>query len=1459
MSQSFISTTPGTSSDYIKYLFDQPIKDDRGGDAILFDFSLAKTDSSFVKLNRGNYIKFTTNTYGVWFTGYITNEPEYTYLGAASGVPQWGYKYEASSDEVILSQNTLGIMPPFINATQGGILQALAERIAPGLFDYTNLSAGMTLARYIVDPTKKFSDVVKEFSNSAVYRFYGKDHKLYFTSQDALPQGCVIDGSSARFTPADLTIKASTGTPILNDVVVLGDIEPQNFVSEYFIGTGFDGQESLVQNVFGVESTVLLDDDFSSTGFDISKWTLWDDPQTYLNIFNGYLNVIGGPGTGNFVHLDSASLVPLGGNLRITHGDFDFVPQAGSNVVCGLVGGLYVNPPADTTTALVTAGHYTGCVYGIAVNIVSGVLKINPVVNEILDSSQSVTLQPNAAAGNPPLYQSATSYVVGDNVVYGGGYFTCIANTTANAPTGGNIGVYWAITAAKRYVLRTVLTGTRVFRGSQEYNYLDANGVVGNIPADDHADSIVAQTYITEIDPNTGQVTAGFPKVWTNTFAVTSNQVYANYVLVASNNLHCTVTNTTISTPMQAELAIQPEGTPGFISKLIGPNEVDSSDGLAPFATITQSGGKNQKQNILGSPQFHAGNPTLTFFKNTAALVSTVPQKGDIIQVSYRSAGAAMGRARSDASVLLEAANWGDSGVRSIVRNGDVVPNPATSLDCEAAAAAIVAQNSYTHYEGSYKVVSDNVTSEPLAGAILPFSNLPAGAFVATSFNEPITEVKTTMLSSDGVERFEHEITYGLKNDSTVLRNVLAKFQVQSDVFSPQDTAETPKFVPVEGIGLAYAQDVTSVSLDMSGGHLLGVDASSIYFQLNNTVANPTDGGFEARYTDSGWGCDDGSNLAARFTGTTFSVPRNARGKVVFVKAQDGRNKISGSEDWRVNNGAGLFFGSRWAIGTAAVVTQEYLPDPDNVLSAINKIVNSTGSTDGVGQTTQSMLQTNGDQVVFSMSLKGTAGDVIVLNAQCSTGAHGSSSQAFTMTGGWQRISTSFTIAGIGGGGSTTEAYYVHISMPPHTTVHGTRASLEVGTLVETIYCKTSANVNSVVGPAYGANSRYAAVVHTAYPNIPDAPMASVDITDRVNPVINVQLPGVAEDVWGIEVRASDDTTVIYSADLSDAGYSPLITDVGNSSRSLSYYVYTYNLLKEYSSSYHLTATINTPSVSGLVITDLTKTLSWVGVDSTKYTVEVDSVDNTFFSEQIIDTTEVVDPTQFLILTDNDFFGHRFFRVTPRDTIGAGTGVILEHTFTPPAPPTGHPFVGVNPRTAWSVYAVDSTRSGYSASNVLDSNIWSVWSSNGGGSGYIIIDFGAEQEFDAVQVRNRSDQSRGQLNSFDIYGSHDHITYTHLGATQTGVQDVGGLHTFTPSGGPFTYRYLKLDIHSVYDILFGSNIVIAEIFTIRSKHITEVAPPTTPGVIVVPPEVDIKYNDGYVAYVQTHYGLRGIQ
>jgi hypothetical protein len=182
---------------------------------------------------------------------------------------------------------------------------------------------------------------------------------------------------------------------------------------------------------------------------------------------------------------------------------------------------------------------------------------------------------------------------------------------------------------------------------------------------------------------------------------------------------------------------------------------------------------------------------------------------------------------------------------------------------------------------------------------------------------------------------------------------------------------------------------------------------------------------------------------------------------------------------------------------------------------------------------------------------------------------------------------------------------------------------------------------------------------------LPPAPTATIDYTNKLSPIITVALPSAAGDVWGVEIRASDNTTVLYHKDLTATDFVPTFT-ADNSvalTRNLSYYVYTYNLLGEFSSSgYNATATIPTPAISaGPTVDELTKLLTWAGTDASGYRVEIDKVSMAFASESVNTTSS----NPYYALTDTDFFFQRYFRITPYDALGDGTPATGSHVYTP--------------------------------------------------------------------------------------------------------------------------------------------------------------------------------------------------
>jgi hypothetical protein len=1248
MPLTFTTTAAGASSDYIRYLEGKAKKVDKQGQPTTLEFTLVPVDGSFVKLVRGNYIKFDTVTYPNWFTGFITNAPEYEYLGTKSGVPTWGYRYKAVSDEYLLNLKPIGLVPPFVNMTMGAILRYLVGVLAPGLYTTTGILDGPTISRYVPDPEKTFSQIVQDFCDKAQYKFRANNMALTFKPQDSGAIGITVDGSNKHFSPNLLDITPSTD-PVINEAVVMGAVEPQNYINEYWYGDGLTGTFPLLESIYGTDRTLLLDEVFSGNTLDSSKWTEFDDANDWLKVANGYLNALGG----NFDHafnryVTSANLIPLEGTLRITHGEWDFVNTGTVNRVQGIIGGLWTTTPNYGDGA----NNFPGCIFGIRVMRWSdGTVHVTPLYNSVLNGGQDLQV-----------------------------------DTT------------------KRYIIRTMLVADQAARTTTAQNYLSSSGVVTSVSGTNLSTAVTMTTTLTEINPSTGAVTN--TTTWTSSTTLNSAQLYAYYVPMVTDDLHATVSGITISKPMEIFLEQKPSGG-SFSTKYVGPNDLDSFDGTQPIATITSSNsGAVTRSSMLGTRQYNPGSASLTYFKDTTKQISYVPGVGELIHLRYRSAGASTARVRDNSSISSEASLWGDNGVRSKVFT-KLDPLPRTSVDCEATASAIVGDNNYQRYQGSFTQVSTFFTAEPYSGGILSFTNLPSGLLSVPSLE--VNTVETEMISSRPSELFSHKLSFGQKD---VVNRFVNQYRQPTDVFAPEDSAEIPSYINPAGVGLAFAPDViaptftslTSTDLSFntnqaaptvpnlllwtqafdnaawstSGGVILPTitanaatapdgtatadvlvwaGATTSYgigqqitptadilvagqrftfscwmkvasgtanlsllledqafgfvtttafalttswqrFSITGTMLststgikaflyNPssaaatyhvwgaqleagnvctpyfkndgsrtTAGGFEVRYSDESWGVDDAKNLITRTSSQTFSIPRSVRGRIAYVKAYDARNYLKNSED---------LTGTGWSVNGAVTRTNSSQTDPDGNTSTVTSVAFPASAAANIFQI--STVPAQGSTACFSISMKGTAGNQVRIRIESETSPFPGTNLTVTFNGKWQRVSVSNAWAASDPYGLITVIVQNFTGVAQ--TVLMTRASAEAGSS-ETVYCKT-------LTTAYGANSRFAAGLRCSFPLVPSAPTsATIDITDYINPKITVGLPTNQQDIWGIEVRASDNSTVLYKKDLVAAEFNPVITVAGNNKFSLSYFVYFYNLLGEYSSSYNATTTLPT-------------------------------------------------------------------------------------------------------------------------------------------------------------------------------------------------------------------------------------------------------------------------------------------
>lgn len=941
------TTMSGASADYAKYLFQEGqalTKTDKLQSLQLLDFAVVPWDSSFVKLTRGAYITVDSLTYPTWYTGYVTNDPRLVPLGkkTVSGVvtPVFGYVYQCSSDPYILSINPLGIVSPFFNIPMGVVLKTLANMIAPGVFDVTGIADGPLVAEYVVDPSKKFGDVFKEFCDNASYVFYGKNKKLFFVKQDDTTlTPVVIDATDKDFTPSALTVSAST-SPLINDATVLGQVEPQNYVTEYLVGTGLDAAFPLVSGVFGADSSVLIDETFPSATIDSTKWVVYDNVSPLLQISNGYLNSLGGNGTGTYdVRLQSLSPIPMDGRMRLTHGEWDFLSGV------GVIGGCWKAQPSS---------GLTGCLYGLKYDGTT----LKPITNGSVDSTQSTSINTSKRYVIRTLveftrshrYQQGFGYVDVAGVVQrhegsttpdtatwqtlitevdpANGLVTkqsSFRNSTALTGTGDSYALYIPLASDSLHATVTSITVSTPLAATLE---MASNLTLLNWDFESWSDLVTPTSWTgtsnirqAVFDGDAGsamKMSAGLPgakasqsilvppnralnvslklqrklaAAGTVNVKLTGTGLTETGFSVSASSMSSSVLGTfygqlspgisSIPTDLALKITYSGGGAGDYVyvddvipstdwqAQIIGPNELDALDGTSPIATIVQANtGGNTNSSMLGTPQYNPGQAQLVFFKDSLTLTSNIPPLNELIRLSYRGAGAAIGRVVDGTSVSDEATKWGDLGYRSVVRS-DLSPRPRNSSECELAAAAIVSENSYKHYQGTYTQWADYLAGEPVAGSLLKITNT---ADIPNPQFEEVTSVVTT-LQALRPERFQHVITFGQPDH---IGRVLSKVADPVGGFQKVADAASPPIIDLTDLGVAFAADVTRPVLVSWDENNLQIDAGQ---DLGGGGAS-----FEVRYTDQGWGASDGRNLLMRSGSRLFSIPRTLRGRAFFIR-----------------------------------------------------------------------------------------------------------------------------------------------------------------------------------------------------------------------------------------------------------------------------------------------------------------------------------------------------------------------------------------------------------------------------------------------------------------------------------------------------------------------------------------------------------------------------------------------
>jgi hypothetical protein len=294
------------------------------------------------------------------FTGYLTESPQFEYLGWGEQGPLYRYHLVAESDEVLLDQKALPNRPPFVDRSAGDALRQLTEDLLPGWYDTSGVQDVDTLVSYPVNPQKKFSHHAAEIALAVRGSYRAMNGALMLAPVGASVYS--LAEGDPNFSPAGL--KLISANLLVNDVTVIGLHEPQDYVRNYFVGDGLSLRFYLSQKPFGQSRRALIDEKYIGTTLDPTVWRV-TDPTAAVSVAAQTLQVAGGNGQDGQTTVSFIEQIELGGALQLQHGDVS-ISGAGE----GVLGGLYAG-----------AVSAAGCLAGFQITPSGGGSSIRALIN----------------------------------------------------------------------------------------------------------------------------------------------------------------------------------------------------------------------------------------------------------------------------------------------------------------------------------------------------------------------------------------------------------------------------------------------------------------------------------------------------------------------------------------------------------------------------------------------------------------------------------------------------------------------------------------------------------------------------------------------------------------------------------------------------------------------------------------------------------------------------------------------------------------------------------------------------------------------------------------------------------------------------------------------------------------------------------------------------------------------
>ncbi len=270
------------------------------------------------------------------------------------------YHLHASSDEYVLDRKTLPQRTALVERSAGEALKQITEDLMPGRFDLGGVDELETIPRYAIRAEKRWSEHAAEIALLARASYQAHDGAIVLSRLGA--RSYLVSEDGRGWQPREMKVRQAGAEA--NDVLVLGQAEPQAHVKVYFVGDGVTLSFDLPEPPFMSYSQTLLEEEYEETTLRATRWRVVNGAGA-VGVSGGKLQVNGGSGVDGETQVRFAEKIELGGAVVLQHGDISFSAES-----AGVMGGLYAGA--------VTVG---GCLAGFQISKAGGQSAIRALVN----------------------------------------------------------------------------------------------------------------------------------------------------------------------------------------------------------------------------------------------------------------------------------------------------------------------------------------------------------------------------------------------------------------------------------------------------------------------------------------------------------------------------------------------------------------------------------------------------------------------------------------------------------------------------------------------------------------------------------------------------------------------------------------------------------------------------------------------------------------------------------------------------------------------------------------------------------------------------------------------------------------------------------------------------------------------------------------------------------------------